>query len=112
MTGVGLGCSLLAMSGCKSKYVAATVHNGSTETVHVLEVDYPSASFGTETLAPGADFHYRFKIQGDGNLKASWTDAQQHEVVVNGPKLNEGDEGSVLVTLHDGTADWAVHVKP
>jgi hypothetical protein len=108
--GAFLLSSLLPFAGCKSRYVEATVHNSTSGAVHVLEVDYPSASFGTETLAAGGDFHYRFKIQGDGQLKASWTDAQGNEVNIKGPVLKEGDQGSLVLMLKDGAAhaQWDV----
>ena len=55
---------LIAFAGCHSPYVAATVSNRTSQPIDLLEVDYPSASFGTQSLAPGADFHYRFKVLG------------------------------------------------
>jgi len=100
--------SLVLVSGCKSRYVEATVHNGSGAAVSVVEVDYPSASFGKEVLADGADYHYRFKIQGDGPLKVLWTDAGNHDHSVAGPVIREGDEGSLLVTIRANDAVWDV----
>lgn len=111
-----LACSvsviaMLGLSGCRSRYVEATVHNGSGAAVSVVEVDYPSASFGKETLADGADYHYRFKIQGDGPLKVLWTDAGNHDHSVAGPVIREGDEGTLVVTIKAGNATWDVNVR-
>jgi hypothetical protein len=103
--------SVVVLGGCKSRYIEATVHNGSGAAVSVMEVDYPSASFGKETLADGADFHYRFKIQGDGSLKVMWTDAANHDHSIAGPQLNEGDEGTLRVTILPNDAKWDVTVK-
>ena len=102
----------VGLSGCKSRYVEATVHNGSGAAVSVVEVDYPSASFGKEMLADGADYHYRFKIQGDGPLKVLWTDAANHDHSVAGPQLKEGEEGQLVVTLLPNDAKWDLRVHP
>ena len=102
----------VGLSGCKSRYVEATVHNSSGAPVSVVEVDYPSASFGKETLADGADYHYRFKVQGDGPLKVLWTDAANHDHTVGGPQVREGAEGTLSVTLTGGTAQWDLQVQP
>lgn len=74
--------------------------------MRLLEVDYPSASFGKEELAPNDDFHYRFKILGSGATKVSWTDADRQEHTVPGPQLNEGQHGSLRITLDAKTAIW------
>jgi hypothetical protein len=101
----------VGLSGCKSRFVEATVHNGSGAAVSVVEVDYPSASFGKETLADGADYHYRFKVQGDGPLKVMWTDTAHQDHSVAGPQLQEGDEGSLAVTIKAADASWDVKVR-
>src|ERR1700677_3597703 len=82
--------ALIALCGCASKYVQAAVRNQTGGAVTLVEVDYPSASFGKETLAAGAEYDYRFKIQGSGPTKVLWTDAEQKQHEVAGPKLEEG----------------------
>ena len=52
------------LAGCHSAYINTTVTNHTAKPIELLEVDYPSASFGTQNLAPGGVFHYRFKILG------------------------------------------------
>ena len=84
----------LVMAGCHSAYIDATVKNVGAEPVSLIEVDYPSASFGRETLAAGAEYHYRFKVLGSGATKVLWTDAAHTEHTTPGPVLHEGDEGS------------------
>jgi hypothetical protein len=91
--------ALLALTGCHSAYIAATVSNHSAGPLSLIEVDYPSASFGTQSLAPGQDFHYRFKVLGSGPTTILWTDAAQHDHKNSGPTLREGDEGSLAVTV-------------
>jgi hypothetical protein len=103
-------CSVLIVGGCKSRYVEATVHNGSGAAVSVVEVDYPSASFGTELLANGADYHYRFKVQGDGPTKVLWTDTMAKDHTVPGPVMHEGDEGTLQVVIGRDAATWDLKV--
>jgi hypothetical protein len=96
--------------GCHSAYVSADVRNATGAPVTLVEVDYPSASFGTETLAAGADFHYRFKIQGSGPAKVLWTDAGHKDHTVTGPELQEGQQGSLLITISEAGATWSAQL--
>jgi hypothetical protein len=98
--------SLLAVCGCASKYVQASVRNQTGGAVTLVEVDYPSASFGTETLAPDGVYNYRFKILGSGPTKVLWTDASRNQHEVAGPKLEEGQQGTLIVTLTQSDASW------
>jgi hypothetical protein len=101
---------VVMLSGCKSRYVEATVHNGSGAAVSVVELDYPSASFGTESMADGAEYHYRFKVQGDGPTKLLWTDGGGKDHSVAGPKMHDGDEGMLHVVIGPKTAAWSLKV--
>ncbi len=104
--------SLLLSGGCHSAMVDATVQNRSGLAVSLLEVDYPSASFGTQDLPSGADFHYRFKVLGSGALKLTYTDSQRHDHASSGPTLREGAEGLLLITLNpSGDARWQTTFK-
>ena len=101
-----------ALTGCHSHYVSMDVHNASGHAITLLEVDYPSASFGADALADGADYNYRFKILGDGPTKLLWTDAAQQNHTVAGPDLHEGQEGTLTATITPTTATWQSHLKP
>ena len=104
-------CALLA--GCHSPFVSATLSNHSNAAVHVPQVEYPSASFGTTTLSAGADFHYRFKILGSGPIKITFTDAHNQDHTLSGPELHEGQEGSLQITIEpDNTVDWKPSLEP
>ena len=96
--------AVLLVSGCHSAVIDATLTNASTEPIQLIEVDYPSASFGTQNLAAGQSFHYRFKVLGSGPLKMTWTDASQHDHAVTGPTLKEGNEGSLSIVVSAGEA--------
>jgi hypothetical protein len=102
---------LLASAGCHSAYIEATVTNTTAAPVSLVEVDYPSASFGRESIPAGANYHYRFKVLGQGATKVQWTDAAHQDHTVPGPALHEGDEGTLLVTLTPATATWNLTLK-
>jgi hypothetical protein len=97
---------LIAFAGCHSPYVAATVSNRTSQPIDLLEVDYPSASFGTQSLAPGADFHYRFKVLGSGNMTLTYTTTTFHDKKSEGPFLKEGDEGPLQITIAPDGVHW------
>ena len=107
-----LTLAVFAASGCKSLYVEADVVNSTPTPITLVELDYPSASFGTETLAAGGTYHYRFKILGSGPTKILWSDATHHDHSVPGPSLHEGQEGSLTVTVAGSTAQWTNHLQP
>ena len=94
--------AVLTLSGCHSAFIEATISNRTTQPLSLVEVDYPSASFGTQTLAPGQDFHYRFKILGNGPTTLLWTDAEHHDHKNSGPALNEGQEGAMNIAFTEG----------
>ncbi|WP_213803403.1 hypothetical protein [Granulicella sp. dw_53] len=102
---VSLGL-MLAATGCHSPYVEATVSNRTATPITLIEVAYPSASFGTQNLAPGADFHYRFKVLGSGFLKLSYTDSSRKDHTSGGPGLNEGAEGPLAVVISSDGVRW------
>jgi hypothetical protein len=102
------GFAFLASTGCHSAYIEATVKNASGAPVSLVEVDYPSASFGREMLAPDAEYHYRFKVLGNGPTKVLWTDAAHKDHATPGPVLHEGDEGRLTITLGPAAANWTL----
>jgi hypothetical protein len=107
-----LTLTLLAAAGCKSLYVEADVVNATPTPITLVELDYPSASFGTETLAAGATFHYRFKILGSGPTKILWTDPSHHDHTTPGPELHEGQEGTLTATISGDGATWSSNLHP
>lgn len=97
---------LCALAGCHSPYVVATVSNHTTHRIELVEVDYPSASFGVQALAPGSDFHYRFKVLGSGDMKLIYTDDAHQSHSVNGPFLKEGADGPLGITITPTGVSW------
>lgn len=104
---IAVSCAVLALSGCHSAYVQATISNRTGDPIPLIELDYPSASFGTENLAPGKDFHYRFKVLGSGATSVVWTDAAHHDHKAGGPSLREGDEGKLTLTFTANGPVWS-----
>ena len=97
---------LLLAAGCHSAFIEATISNRTPDTLTLVEVDYPSASFGTQTLASGQDFHYRFKVLGSGPTSILWTDATHHDHKSTGPSLQESDEGTLTVAITPTNPTW------
>ncbi len=103
----------LLVSGCHSKYVEATITNKTGEPLNVVQVEYPTASFGTQLLNPGESFHYRFKLIGSGPIKLSYLDAAKHEHQQTGPSVNEGQEGRLtLVFKTQDHVDFETSLRP
>jgi hypothetical protein len=90
---------MLAISGCKSYWIDANIENQTGQPIHELEVDYPTASFGTNTLAPGAAMHYRFQIRGSGPVKVEFTTADGKTSHAQGLTLAEHQQGQLTIRL-------------
>ena len=102
---------LLCATGCHSAYIEATLRNHTNQPITLVELDYPSASFGTQSLAPNQDFHYRFKTLGSGKLKFIYTDTAHVEHSAIGPALTDGDEGALTVSLDPTGIHWTSTLK-
>ena len=92
--------TLTTLTGCRSPYVEATIANRTGGDISELQVEYPSASFGKDALPNDADFHYRFKLQGEGPIKLSYTDATHHDHAITGPVLYEGQHGTLRIDIN------------
>jgi hypothetical protein len=103
---IAAAAAVLTLTGCHSPYVVVTITNHTSEKITLVEVDYPSASFGTQSLAPGADFHYRFKVLGSGPLKLLYTDTKATEHTAKGPYLREGAEGPLTIDIAPDGVHW------
>lgn len=94
--------SLAAFAGCRSKHVEIVVENRSGESIQLLEVDYPTASFGKNAMAAGEDYHYRTQVRGSGKVKVQYTTAQGRAVQAEGSELTEGQDGRLEIALGPG----------
>lgn len=111
---VGFLLSLVPIAGCHSYHIDATVENRTGAAITLLEIDYPSASFGAGSLAAGSDYHYRFQVRGSGPIKVQYTEEPNHTTrQMSGPPLHERQEGRLeIVLLPDGKVDFHPDLDP
>jgi hypothetical protein len=111
---VAILLSALALAaGCHSYHIETTVENRTGAAIQLLEVDYPSASFGADSLAAGAVFHYRIQLRGSGPLKVQYTAGEGHPVQIDGPTLSEPQQGGLqIVLLPGGNAEFHPQLTP
>ncbi len=64
---------LVAVAGCHSHHIEATIENHTGAAITLLEVDYPSASFGADILEPDGTFHHRIQTRGNGPISVQYT---------------------------------------
>jgi hypothetical protein len=103
----------LVVAGCHSYHIDTTIENHTGDAIQLLEVDYPSASFGADSLAAGAVFHYRFQVRGSGPLTVSYTTSAGHPVHNTGPALFENEQGQLHIVLLPGAkADFEPMTPP
>lgn len=87
------------------------MENRTGAAIRLLEVDYPSASFGSDALAASAAMHYRIQVQGSGRLKVQYTAADGRQPQIDGPELAERQEGNLeIVLLPAGKAEFHDHL--
>jgi|CZKF01.1.fsa_nt_gi hypothetical protein len=97
----------LFVATCHSYHVETIVENHTGGPIQLLEVDYPSASFGVNSLAAGAEYHYRIQLRGIGPLKVQYTGSDGRKTQVEGPMLAERQEGRIeIVLLPGGKAEF------
>ena len=98
---------LVWASACHSYHIDMTVENRTGGAIQLLEVNYPSASFGTGSLAAGERFNYRVQLRGSGPLKLQYTGKDGQQTLIEGPELAEPQEGRLeIVLLPGGKAEF------
>jgi len=108
-----LALAPLFATGCHSYHVETTVENRTGSAIQLLEVDYPSASFGADSLAAGAEFHYRIQIQGSGLIKVQYSAVGGRQEQISGPTLSERQQGRLqIVLLPGGKAEFHPELTP
>src|SRR4051794_1812070 len=85
----------LSLSGCRAHMVTIKLINTSASPLSTIIVDYPSATFGKDKLAPGETFSSPVKLTDDGPLKVQFTDANGGNHAYTGPLLHKSEEGSI-----------------
>jgi hypothetical protein len=89
-------------TGCRSHHIEITVENRTGSAIRLLEVDYPNASFGADSVGAGSVLRYRIQVQGSGPVKVQYTAADGHQAEIAGPTLSEGQEGTLRIVLLPG----------
>ena len=108
-----LSCVFLAATACHSYHIDTTIENRTGADIQLLEVDYPSASFGVDRIGSGAVYHYRFQVNGSGPLKITYTGADGKQVQISGPTLVERQQGQLkIVLLPAGKAQFLPQLTP
>ncbi len=103
----GLALILVGMAACRSAFIETDIRNNGDTPIRLVEVDYPSASFGTQVLAPHSVYHYRFKVQGSGAVKLSYSGADGKSHSATGPILEEGQYGGLTISVDStGKVSW------
>ncbi len=104
---------LIAVAGCHSHHIEATIENHTGNSITLLEVDYPSASFGADIVVPDGVFHHRIQTRGSGPISIQYTATGNRAVQIKGPTLQEGQEGSIdIVLLPDGKVEFHPSLQP
>ena len=93
-------------TGCHSASIDATLVNATDKPLSLIQVDYPSASFGVQLLQPGEHFQYRFTVLGAGPIKVDYTDAARQDHKATGPALREGNDGALRIVLANDGVHW------
>lgn len=108
-----VGLALVAvLAACHSSHIEVTVKNQTGTPLRLLEVDYPYASFGVNSLAPGSAFHYRIQARGSGQVKVQYTASNGAQPQIQGPSLAEKQEGTLeIVLLPAGKAEFHPHLS-
>lgn len=94
--------ALTAMGGCKSAWVQATVNNHEDTPVNLVQVNYPGGTFGVQSIAAHASYHYRFHILATDKVEVTFTDAAAHTQDVKGPEMQPGEEGTLRIDIQPG----------
>jgi hypothetical protein len=108
---IAIASLVCAAVGCHSAVISATISNRRPTPVTLIEVDYPSASFGIQNLNPGEDYHYRLKVIGKGPMTLHWSEPSRKDQKVSGPIVREGDDGTLTITFGPQTTPiWDTHL--
>lgn len=108
-----LSIALLTIAACHSYHIDSTIVNRTGAPVQLLEVDYPYASFGADTIAAGSSYHYRFVVRGSGPIKISYTGSDHKQVQITGLELAAGEQGRLrIVLLPGGKAQFLPEFTP
>ena len=102
---------LAVLAGCRARMVKMKLINTSAQPISTIIVDYPSATFGKDRLAPGETFMSPVKLTDDGALKVHFRDANGGNHAYTGPMLHRNEEGSIDISLDQNGAVAELHIS-
>jgi hypothetical protein len=103
----------MIVSACHSYHIETTVKNETGSSITLLEVDYPSASFGADALDANGTYHHRIQTRDSGPMKVLYTGPNGKQVQITGPTLYEGQEGRIEIDLlPNGKAEFHPSLNP
>jgi hypothetical protein len=106
-----LTIGLTGLVACRSAFIETSLRNDGDAPLRLIEVDYPSASFGTQVLNAHSVYHYRFKVQGSGPVTFSYTGFDGKTHTSSGPTLDEGQQGELTIAVDPtGQVHWTESV--
>ena len=101
------GALVALPAGCHSPWIQCTIVNEQAMPVSLVQVSYPGGTFGVQTIAPGASFHYRFRDLLDDQASIDFTDAAHRDHKAKGPQMKVGQEGTLRITIEpDNKVQW------
>src|SRR5947209_3396017 len=98
------------LAGCRAHMVSIKLINTSGQSISTIIVDYPSATFGKDKLAPGETFSSPVKLTDDGPLKVQFTDASGGNHTYAGPVLHKNQEGIIEISFTQDKATANVNL--
>jgi len=101
--------SLIALAGCRAHVVKISLTNTSAQPIKTIIVDYPNATFGKDTLAPGETFSSPVKLIDTGAIKVQYTDAKGANHSYTGPIVHQNAEGSIEIRLDQNSAAFTTN---
>jgi hypothetical protein len=96
---------VISMAGCRAHVVKISLTNTSHEPIKTIIVDYPDATFGKDTLAPGETYFSLVKAVDHGPIKVRFIDAQGGNHAYESISLQQGDDGWVNIKLTQTSAE-------
>jgi hypothetical protein len=104
---------LLIAASCRTYIVNVTIENHTGGAVNLLEVDYPSASFGVDTIPPGAVYHYHLQLQDSGPIKISYMEGEKQKYTSTGPAVHQNQQGQLEIVLNaNGKTEFHAQLAP
>lgn len=91
--------ALLLLAGCHSPWIQCTIVNRQATPVSLVQVNYPGGTFGIQSIAAGASYHYRFRNLASEQVTLDFTDAGYHNHTAKGPQLLEGQQGTLRIEI-------------